>query len=252
MGAIFKEAWRLYRENFFLLSAIMLTIWIPGEIFLSWMNYSVFGEDDLKHGIQLQRFLDNFFGIIAISGIYYLLRERNAQQPVSYGAALGAGFRFWGPLWATRFVIWAGILACLLAPMLAFGFLVHQDGYAGLILGGIIGSVLGTYLYIRMSLCEAVVVAEEVWGLEAARRSHHLTKGKFWRILAWLIIGCLPPFLVAMAIYLPTQYISFTDNWIGDSIGSILADIPLVFCFCIVWAVYIRLSKEEINEDRVN
>jgi len=220
----------------------MLVVWIPCEAFSSWVDFNIFDEDDFKRPMQLERLLDNLFGIIAISGIYYHLRESTTQGATSFVGSLGAGFRFWGPMFATRFIIWTGILVCAIFPIFVCMYLNRAIGsYIGLAFG----LALATYLYIRMSLCEAIVAGEEMWGFESAHRSYQLTKGKFWRTFGWLLGGCAPAALLGLVIYLPFDLISFTDNWIGDSIGAALADIPLVFCFCVVWAVFNRLREEE-------
>jgi uncharacterized membrane protein len=220
MLAVIKHAWELYRQNFFPLITLMLVVWIPCDCFSSWMDANVFPPDDFRMSLELHRVLDCLIGIIATSAIFYFLRERTAQRPVTLVAALGAGFKFWGPMFVTRFIVGIAYI---------FGLIL-------LILPGI-------YLMIRLSLCELLVAGEGASGFDAVRRSVKLTEGNFWRIFGWLLVGSLPAILVAAIVYIPFPFFLSSDNWIPDAIASCLADIPLIFFYTLTWAVYVRLHQ---------
>jgi hypothetical protein len=221
MSSILRHAWLLYRQNFIALTLISLIVWIPCDLFSSWMEYHVLGNNP-KASIDLSYFFDAFIGIIALSGSYYFLRERTSGRTAGIGMALRAGFTFWGPMFLTRFIVGVGFL---------FGILLLF--------------IPGIYFAVRMAVVEVVVVAEEISGLNAARRSHQLTKGKFWQILIWFAVGMFPMILLAGGIVGISAWLPFSDNWMIEGIESALSDVLLSFIFPLGWAVYARLLADE-------
>ena len=222
MGAILWEAWNLYRKHFVALATIMLVVWVPCEIFSNWMEFKVFGPDDFQHAWQLERFLNAFVGIIALSGIYYYLNEASCQGTASVGQAFGAGFSYWGQMFATRLLVGIGLF---------FGFLL-------LILPGV-------YLMVRWTFCELLVITEGAAAMDAVRRSMELTKGKFWRILGYLVVGSLPVVFVILAIGIVDTEVDALDNWPATAVGDSLMDLASIFLYTLIRAIYMRLIAEE-------
>ena len=219
MKQIYIHAWRLFRQNFFKLLIITLIVWIPCEAVVSWIS-SMLSPEDLGGPMRLERLANNLFGIIAIAASNYIFREREENGRASLGGTLGAGFLYWGWMFATRFFI---------------GFVVLV-GLVLLILPGI-------YLCFRLLLCEVIVVAENTWGIECLKRSMELTKGKFWRVFLWALGGCLPCAVLAFLIYLPFVLVD-NVSWQLDAFGSVLTDIPLMFIYPVFWAMYTKLRDE--------
>src|SRR6185503_2790295 len=104
MGDILEQSWKIYRERFLVIVAVVIVVWTPLELFSSYMDAFVFGEDDFVKSLKLARFLENFFGIIATAGVIFIGYEAGAGQPATLGRALNQGLMAWGRMWWTRFL----------------------------------------------------------------------------------------------------------------------------------------------------
>ena len=220
MKEVYIHAWRLFSQNFLKLLIITLVVWIPCELAVSWLIATFYSADNTLAPMKLERLANNFFGIIAIAASNYIFREKEENGHASLGGAFGAGFLYWGWMFATRFLVGLATVVGLILLILP-----------------------GLYICIRLVLCEAIIVAENTWGIECCQRSMELTKGKFWRVLLWLLGGCGPAVVAAFLCYLPFV---FVDNigWQLDALGSVLSDIPMIFIYPIFWAIYTKLRDE--------
>ncbi len=219
---IIREAWGLYWKHFSALATIMLMVWVPCEFAQNWIEYHLFSPDNVGATYRLERFVNGFIGIIATSGVYYYLNEVKVRSDASVGQAFSMGFKYWGWMFGTRLVMGIGLL---------LGFLL-------LILPGI-------YLWVRWSLSELLVVTEGVAGTSALRRSFDLTKGKFWRLFGWLVVGSLPALVPMMGIEAVLSLVSALDNWLANAIGGSLADLIAIYLFALIRAIYVRLLAED-------
>lgn len=201
VGAILREAWEFYREHLLLILALVATVWVPCELFSSYMDYHVFGEDNFRQSFKLSQFLDNFFGIIATTAVISVVLKRMRGQSSGYFDSFEDGFLYWGKMWWMRFV--QGFL-------LLFFFIL-------LILPGI-------YFMVRWSLAEAVVVSEGITGLKALRRSRELTMDRFWPLF-WLGVFPFLIFLVPLGIYILLITVDERfDLWWVDAAFSLSLD----------------------------
>ena len=201
MGAVLREAWKFYREHLFLILALVATIWIPCELFSSYMDYHFIGEDNFRLSFKLNQFLDNFFGIIATTAVISVVLKRMRGQFSGYFDSFEDGFLYWGKMWWMRFVQRL-LLLCL---------------FILLILPGI-------YFMVRWSLAEVVVVSEGITGLKALRRSRELTMGRFWPVF-WLGVFPFLFFLLPVAIYILLITVDERlDLWWVDAVFSLSLD----------------------------
>lgn len=206
VGAILREAWKFYRENLLLILALVATIWIPCELFSSYMDYHVIGEDNFRQSFKLSQFLDNFFGIIATSAVINVIMNSMQGRSSSYLGSLKTGFSYWGKMWWMRFV--QGILLLCLFILL--------------ILPGI-------YYLVRWSLAETVVLSEGITGMKALRRSAELTRGLFWPLI-WLGVFPFLIFLVPLGIYILLITVDERfDLWWVDAAFSLSLDFIMAF-----------------------
>ena len=201
VGAILREAWEFYRQHLLLMVALVATIWVPCELFSSYMDYYVIGEDNFRQSFKLSQFLDNFFGIIATAAVISVVMNSMQGQSSGYLGSLEKGFSFWGKMWWMRFV--QGLLLLCLFILL--------------ILPGI-------YFMVRWSLAEAVVVSEGMTGLKALRRSRELTMDRFWPLF-WLGVFPFLIFLFPLGIYILLITVDERfDLWWVDAAFSLSLD----------------------------
>lgn len=203
---ILTEAWGLYRRHFWLIIALVATVWVPCELFSSYMDYNVFDPDSFRASFKLSRFLDNFIGIIALSAVICYASGALEGTPPSYGDSMRVGTRCWGRMWITRFL--GGI--CLLISLL---LLVLPVIYVG----------------VRLCFAEIVVVREGISGTAAIKRSFALTKGLFWPLLGLSAAAALVPILGTIALVLPAVFFESLDVWWVDALGSLGIDFLVAY-----------------------
>ena len=182
MAKKFSEALSLLWNNLGLFTAIVLTVWLPGNILTNFVAYN-YAEDSVVGLMKLTMWIEGIFGPIYIGALVYALYHIKMGRRVTYGDAIGVGFKKWGSLFAARLV--AGILIGL--------------GFLALIVPGII-------LAVRYSLLDAAVIVEDKGVTESRLRSIDLTAGRRWQILGAAILFFIPFILFSIIIYLPLGF----------------------------------------------
>lgn len=209
MIAKFSEAFRLLWRHFGLFAAIILTVWLPGNLFLVYFDYNVATGTDaaLTGAIKISMWIELIFGPIYIGAMVFALFQIKSGKAVAYREAIAVGFRKWGSLFAARFV--AGFLTGL--------------GLVALIVPGIM-------LAVRYSLLDSVVVLEQASIISNPReRSTELTEGKRWQIFWSAILFYIPFLMLSFALYLPLE--SF------ESFNIIPVEVALDCLLDIIYAV---------------
>jgi Membrane domain of glycerophosphoryl diester phosphodiesterase len=218
--SILKHAWDLYRKHFGIIAAVIVVIWLPLNLFSSYMDYFVFDPDDIRKSFKLSQFLENFIGIIATAGIISIGHMSQIGQHPTFGGAMSYGADSWGRMWWTRFL--TGLV---------------------IILGLLLLVIPGIYLSVRLALVESVAVCERVSGSAAMRRSFELTKGRFWDILLLgLVFGAIMCAAV-ICVILPIIFIPALDHWLVDAASSLFVDFVAAFGTLCVFYTYISLSS---------
>jgi hypothetical protein len=202
ISTILSNAWRVYREHFGLIAAVVIVVWLPCELLNSYVDAFVFGPDDFRRSFKLTQFLDNFIGIIATAGVTFIAITAHTETPASFGSAVGTGFSSWGRMWWTRFLSGLAIIVALLLLIIP-----------------------GVYLLTRLCFVESVVVAERISGTRAMARSFELTNDRFWQTfrfgLAVGILTAIPLILIA----LPTLLVPAFDHWLIDAFVQLTCDV---------------------------
>jgi Membrane domain of glycerophosphoryl diester phosphodiesterase len=220
LTSILKQAWTIYRTRFFVIAGVVLVIWIPLELFTSYMDYFVFGPDEIRKSFKLTQFLDNFIGIIATAGVIAIGYTACRGESLSFGAALQTGLYAWFRMWWTR---------------LLSGLVV--------VLGCILLIIPGIYLLVRLALTEPIAVCEHISGPAAIRRSFELTKGHFWQIvLLGLVFSAMLVFIIVCAT-VPPLFFPALDHWLVDAATSLLGDLIGAFGTLCVLCAYTAFSK---------
>ena len=217
-----SDAWHLYRERFWVIALVVVTIWIPCNLIDSYFTYFIIDPDNIRASIKLTQFLENFFGIIATAGVTYIvLGQTDEGRKVGYGEALGIGFKAWGRMWITRFLFSIAVI---------FGLVLLV--------------IPGVYLGVRFSFAESAVVAEGICGPAALRRSFELTRGRFWSIF-WLLVLTvlilLVPFVLLLLLFV---LIPALDHWVIDALLTLPFDVAAAFAAVVLTAGYRTLRTE--------
>lgn len=222
VGMILREAWRAYTQGFWSIAVIVAVIWAPLELLSSYMDYFVFGPEELGKSFRFARLLDTFGGIIATAGVLFFGQAWLSGERTTVGASLSQGLSAWGRMWLTRFF------------------------YGLYLLGGLLLFVLpAIYLLARLCLAEAVTVCEKRSGRDALNRSFELTRGRFWEIfrLGLSLIGLV--IVVAVVVVLPTVLVPALDHWLMDAATNLIFDIAAAFGTLCFLCVYRELTAEE-------
>jgi len=222
------ESIRLLASNFLLFSAIVLTIWLPANL---WINHQLFHAEnlDIRSLYKLGPMIETGLGPICSGALIFALWQIKLGQQVSYREAMAVGFKKWVPLFKARFV--AEILIIL--------------GLIGLIVPGIV-------LMVRYSLLAPAVVLEgrDVEGSRA--RSIELTKGQRWKILGaglvTLLLTLASSELLNMASEaVPILWSSQAYRVVIDCISDILISLIQIVMFLFYWDAVQKPSLQEIE-----
>jgi hypothetical protein len=183
MIAKFSEAFRLLWRHLGLFTAIILTVWLPGNILINYLAYNVRGSSETRL-MRMSTWIDVIFGPICIGAIVYALFQIKSGRTVTYREAMTVGFKKWGSLFAARFA--AGLFVGL--------------GLLALVIPGIV-------LAVRYSLLDGVVILEESRIITTARsRSADLTVGRRWQIFWAAVLFFASYIILSFAIYLPLAF----------------------------------------------
>lgn len=224
----FREAISLFISNITLFSLIILTIWLPGNIIINYLDYYVFYEEDFIGLMRIISLIEGLFGPIYIGALIYALSKLKQYQMVTYTEAITVGFRNWGRLWWAQFV--AGIFISL--------------GFIALIVPGIL-------LAIRYALIESVVILEGADASESRKRSSEITAGKGWQIFGAYALFFLVFFIFSYMVYIPVgvmMELGFIEQ-LGSMIICIIIDCILDIIYAII-IIVMFLFYWESKDDR--
>jgi len=215
----------LYRKHFGVVATVVVVIWLPLELLSSYMDYFVFGPDDIRKSFKLSQFLDNFVGIIATAAVISIGFSSCAGKDAAFGSALAVGASSWGRMWWTRFLTRLSIV---------LGFLL-------LIIPGI-------YLLVRLALVEPVVICERVSGTTAIRRSFELTEERDWEVVILGLVYGIVTIAAIACVVLPPIFIPALDHWLVNAATWLLADVIVAFGTLNWLCAYLLFSKEDLTE----
>lgn len=184
MGALLGETFRLLAGHLHLFTLISLTVWLPGHVLLNYLRFFEPGEDAVARTLHAGSLIQVVFDPLVVAATLVSLARIKQGLPVSYVAAIGAGFGAWGRLLAVRFVV----SAALWLP--ALGWLAVGRARPGVVV--VVGVLLLALtvailiVLIRCAVVDAVVVLGGGNALTAWRRAAALTAGQRWRVF-WTV-----------------------------------------------------------------
>jgi hypothetical protein len=217
----FVEAGRLLCTNLLLFSAIVLTVWLPGNLLVNYLTYHVYAEDDFVGVIRSAVWIEGIFGPIYVAAMIHALWQLKSGQRTRYSEAIAAGFRSWGRLFAARFV--ASLLIML--------------GFIALIVPGIV-------LCVRYALLDSPVVLEEAGTAKARQRSAELTVGVRWQILCagllWFVAFLVLSSLVSLPVVLLPQFDTMAIAVVLDCFLDVAYAVIQIVMFLYYWEAVSR------------
>lgn len=224
--AILHEATGILTQNFVLLSGIILTVWLPGNLFVNYMLYENGATDEFL--LRAPMMIEGIFGPLYIGAMMFALSRIMEGERPSWSESIGHGFGCWGRLFGARFV--AGILVML--------------GCLALLVPGII-------LAVRWALIAPAVVLEGLDANASRARSSELTEGYRWRIFGTAVVFYFVFILLSIALYLPTEVVPETDNMLVgtllDCVTDLLTGVIQIAMFLYYW--YSARAHEAMLED---
>lgn len=221
-GEIMSRAWQLYRRHFGVIAITICVIWVPCELFSSYMDAFVFGEDDFSKSFKLVQSLENFFGIIATAGVVHVVLHDGAGGVPS---ALACGLKRWPSMWWARFV---STLLCVLSFLLLV--------------------VPFFYLYPRLLLIESALVSEGLTGMQAIKRSQELVRGHYWQVVRLGLLLLLFLVVPMTMVILLSIYEMLPDHWQFDAATSVIVDVATSYGTVCFFCLYQALARQEATK----
>ncbi len=174
----------LWLRNIPLLSALVLTVWLPGNIALNYVAFLNPTEELVGSDFWLPSVIDSIFGPLSLGAVIYALDRRWQGLHVGYFEALRGGLKNWIPLFFTLFVAELLVgLGCLL-----------------LIVPGII-------LAVRYAFVGIVVILENRQGSSARSRSSDLVRGRMLAVLGVAVLPYVPIMIFVGVLYVPLDLV---------------------------------------------
>ena len=219
----FGEAFQILIANLALVSAIVLTVWLPGNAWVYLATHHIGDESDaIRVTLRLTRFIEAIFGPLYVGALIYAVSCLKQGWSVSYGEAMRAGLKNWGSLFGARLL--AGLFVLL--------------GLIALIVPGII-------LLLRYAFLDFAVVLEGASSSMARSRSAHLTRDVRWQILGAAVIFLLGYTAVSLVLYAPLALVSFLDNFVLNLFLDCLTSVLYVLLEIVLFLYYWEAVEKE-------
>jgi hypothetical protein len=215
-------AFRLLFKQLPLITALVLTIWIPGQLLIEAAQAGNPNPPDVVSLVQMSLLVEIVFGPICTGGIITALAGHMSGEKTPYPVAIRAGLHHWARLFGARIV--AQFLVML--GLLAF------------IIPGII-------LAVRFSLIDEVVVLEGAGVTVARNRSVQLT----WGNGASLFLACAFAtslnllFSITLAVSLASAGL-LADFFVSFACDTVIR-VFTVFFTCLLFLYYWEAREQE-------
>jgi len=199
---------RLFVGDFLLIAALILTVWLPGNLLANYVVDRIGGPIDQRViASALMRVpIGALLGPIYAAGVIHVLAGRMTGNPTTYREAIRAGLSNWWRLFAARFV--TGVLIFI-------GFLAFL--------------VPGIWLSLRYSLIDPVVVLEKAGVRRSRLRSGELVRGKELEIFSgvtlltffYLIILTMPQSFAESRPLVKALWVDTTLDCLNDLVPAV-------------------------------
>ena len=221
----FGEAIDLLFTHSILFSSIILTVWLPGNLLVSYLTHNVFGQGEVLRQFRITMMFENIFGPIYIGAMVYALSRIKQGQPPTYSEAILVGLRNWGRLFIAHLI--AGLL---------------------ILLGLIVLVVPGIVLLVRYALLDPAVILEGAAPGEARRRSAELTSGIRWQIFGAGLVFLAGFAVVSILIYLPVEFFPELDTMATNVVLDCVLDVAFAVIQIVMFLYYWERAGEKRPE----
>ena len=217
----FVEAIRLCCTNFVLIAAIVLTVWLPGNLFEEYLIWYVPSDDVVMRSYRVAALIETVFGPIYCGALVYAIAQLKDGRRPSYFEAISVGRRTWGRLFSARFFAGLWIL---------FGLML-------LVVPGIV-------LMVRYAFLDAVVVLEGAGGDSARRRSVELTRGFRWQIFLAGLLFSVTFVTLSFAIRVPyEQFFPALNTMATDVAADCVLDVAYAIIQIVIFLYYWQATE---------
>lgn len=218
---VWDRASHLFARAFPVMLGLHLVVWLPAEIFSSYMTFHVIGEEDLGRSFRLENAIQLWIGIIADAGGLHALAAAWRGRRAGFGESMLAGFRHWPRMWFMNFLWRLAVIAGILL----------------LVIPGIL-------VMVRCVFASCYVVDADRKATDSLASSYSLCRGHFWRVtgclLLTVLIACIPFFCLATAVaFLPENW----DTWQLDAAITWVGTIPMLFVPAVVYVLWQSLRQ---------
>lgn len=206
---ILIASWVKYKENINLIALITLIVYVPINIFLTYIPIEHLIEQlgwgqGMKVYMRIVWFLEFLIGIIAFMAIAFLVESKINGKSVDLGEALKKSLSRWNFALITNFLLYFALV--------------------GLTLLFIIPGIIFYYYWIFVP--SVVILREKSWS-EALNYSKSIVKDRWWKVAGYTLVfgllGLLVQFAYA-AIYLILPANLFSGICVAiDTAGDIIA-----------------------------
>jgi hypothetical protein len=211
-----------------LFSALVLTVWLPGNILIELIDATNPNPNAANSMAiyQLRNLVEAVFGPIYVGGILTALAARMSGSRISYFEGLRAGLHHWGRLFWTHLV--TGLIIGL--------------GFLALIIPGVIFAI-------RYCLVDEIVVIEGEGATVSRARSTYLTRDRRGQIL---VGGCLYLVSILSMSFLLGAILEKVDPSIlpfVSAAGLCVIDILVVYFTCFFFVMYWEARQDELERE---
>jgi len=218
-------AFRLLFQQLPLITALVLTIWIPGQLLIEAAQAGNPNPADVLSTVRLSYLVEIVFGPICTGGIITALAAQMSGEKMQYPVAFRAGLHHWGRLFGARIVAQAIV-----------------------ILGLLLFIVPGIVLAVRFSLIDEVVVLEGAGVTLARNRSAQLTWGKGGPIFLACAFAISLNLLFSIALATSLTSAGLLDNPLIAFTCDTVIRIFAVSFTCLLFLYYWEAREEEVTE----
>ncbi len=222
------KAWRILRARFVMITAIIVLIWGPCELFSSYMNYFFFDSDSFMAFLDLSSLafvdfcslLNCLLGVIAAAGVIHVARMHCSGGEVTMRQAFRVAFNAWPRMCWSQF---------LTDAIFVFSFLLLVVPFF--------------YFLPRLCLVGSVVVCEGLAGSAALERSRQLARGSYWKIFRLILISTLVTGLPTILLWSLPELNPLPDHWLVDAAINLFCDVIASYETILMFCIYSTLSQ---------
>lgn len=165
IGELLKFSWTIFKDRWKVLLVIVLVVYLPINVILSF--FPVQSPSDFRVVMSAARLLEGLVGIIALSAIILVVKERLEGKALEAFPALKKGVQLWPKMFGTNVLL--GFFIICLALLLVLPALVY--------------GVFWTFT-------AYVVVIKGISGKKALDYSKEMVAGRWWTVFKYgLVIG---------------------------------------------------------------